>query len=108
VGYARRWGFASLDVVNLFAYRARDPRALVRAADPVGPDNDRHLRAAIRSADLVVCAWGAARVATQRTARLAGLLAGSPLRCFGRTTAGAPRHPLYLRRDARLVRFSGS
>lgn len=108
VGYARRWGFAALDVVNLFALRARHPRDLRRAEDPVGPDNDRHLRAAIRRADLVVCAWGATPLARERAASVLGLLRGARLRCLGRTKGGAPRHPLYLRRDVRLVRFSGS
>lgn len=108
VGFARRWGFRSVDVVNLFAYRARHPRELARAVDPVGPDNDRHLRRAIARADLIVCAWGATRIAQPRAARLAELLAGRAARCLGRTRSGAPRHPLYLRRDRSLVRFGGS
>jgi len=31
VGFALAWGFGSLEVVNLFAFRATDPRDLVRA-----------------------------------------------------------------------------
>lgn len=108
VGFARRWGFRSVEVVNLFAYRARDPRELGRAADPVGPDNDRHVRDAIRRAELVVCAWGATRVARRRAAAVHDLLEGRTVRCLGRTRSGAPRHPLYLRRDQLLIRFSGS
>lgn len=108
VAFARRWGFGAVEVVNLFGLCAREPRALARAADPVGRDNDRHLRRALRRADLVVCAWGASRLARRRADEVASLLAGRPLRCLGRTRAGAPRHPLYLRRDARLRRFSGS
>lgn len=108
VGFARRWGFGSLDVVNLFGYRAVDPRVLGRVADPVGPDNDRHLARAVRRADLVVCAWGASRVARKRAAEVARILRVADVRCLGLTKAGAPCHPLYLRGDAALRPFSGS
>src|SRR5262245_19133112 len=43
VGFARSWGAGGIIVVNLFAFRASDPKALLRAADPVGPDNDGHI-----------------------------------------------------------------
>jgi hypothetical protein len=105
VAFAKSWGCGSADVVNLFARRARDPRQLARAVDPVGPDNDRHLRRALREADLVVCAWGASPLARSRAAELPPILGGRPLRCLGLTKQGAPRHPLYLRRDTRLRRF---
>jgi hypothetical protein len=108
VGFARRWAFGSVDVVNLFGYRTADPRELLRVEDPVGPENDRHLRHAVRRADLVVCAWGATSVAALRAGELDGLFDGRDLRCLGRTLSGAPRHPLYLRGDTRLRRFSGS
>jgi hypothetical protein len=107
VSFARRWSFGSVDVVNLFGYRTRDPRDLARVLDPVGPGNDRHLRKAVRSADLVVCAWGASRAASGRWQAMADLLDGRPLCCLGRTQSGAPRHPLYLRAQTRRRRFSG-
>jgi Protein of unknown function (DUF1643) len=46
-------------MLNLFAYRATDPHVLKSVADPVGPDNDRHLLEVCRQAALVVCCWGA-------------------------------------------------
>jgi hypothetical protein len=107
VGFARRWGFGSLVVVNLFGLCARHPRELARATDPVGPQNDRHVRRAVRSADLVVCAWGALPLARARARELDGAFGGPRLRCLGLTKMGAPRHPLYLRSDTRLRPFSG-
>lgn len=107
VGFARRWGFRSADVVNLFAYRTRDPRELARAADPVGPENDRYVRQAVARAELVVCAWGATTLARGRAAAFRDALAGRPAQCLGRTKAGAPRHPLYLRTSTPRARFSG-
>jgi hypothetical protein len=36
LGFARAWGYSVLEVRNLFAWRATDPRELLTAADPVG------------------------------------------------------------------------
>ena len=104
IGYARAWGFGGLEVVNLFAFRATDARTLHKAADPVGRANDRHIRCAIRSAGLVVLAWGAHRMARDRAAKVRPLFSRTRPRCLGLTRSGAPRHPLYLRRDVPLVR----
>src|SRR5919204_4199606 len=58
IGFAREWGFARVEVVNVYAFRARDPRELWRADDPVGPDNDRILAQVLDGAELVIAAWG--------------------------------------------------
>ena len=92
VGFARRWGYGGIEVVNLYSYRATDPRALRTVPDPVGPGNRRHIRRALRRAALVVLAWGA-------NARGDGLGTVAQAHCLGLTRAGQPRHPLYLRRD---------
>jgi len=94
VGFAQRWGYGGIEVVNLYAYRATDPRALRTVRDPVGPGNRRHMRRALRRAALVVLAWGA----NAHGDRLTGV---GQAHCLGLTRAGQPRHPLYLRRDVR-------
>jgi len=99
IAYARRWGFGGLVVVNLFALRSTLPGALLTAVDPVGPGNDRHVARACREASLVVAAWGAHRSVRARAGAVAALLGNAA--CLGWTRAGEPRHPLYLRRDAR-------
>lgn len=100
IGFARSWGYGGLEVVNLFAYRATDPRALRRAGDPVGPQNRRHIAAAIANARLVIAAWGADATARDAATRM-GALSRRELRCLGLTRSGAPRHPLYVRATAR-------
>jgi hypothetical protein len=37
---ARALGFGAFRVLNIFAWRATDPRDMRAAADPVGPEND--------------------------------------------------------------------
>lgn len=102
VGFARRWGYGSITIVNLFAYRATDPRDLERAGRPIGPENYAHILAAARSADLVVCAWGqhAPRdgLRTYAVRRLIGS-AGRAAVCLGRTKSGEPNHPPMLAYD---------
>jgi hypothetical protein len=100
IGFARTWGYGGLEVVNLFALRATDPRALRVSRDPIGGSNDAYLRDAAARAAVMVIAWGAHGVFRSRSAAALELL--SPLArllALGWTIAGEPRHPLYLRRD---------
>lgn len=105
IGYAQRWGFGRLEIVNIFAYRTTYPRELLAHHEPVGRGNDAWIRRVARRADRVVVAWGAHGSALGRSARVARLLDGIEAWCLGTTRAGEPRHPLYLRADQRLVRF---
>lgn len=106
LGYARRWGFHAMETVNIFALRSTDPRGLREHADPIGPGNDRSIRTAARRADLVVAGWGSHGSLLGRGEQVAALLARicDPV-CLGLTNAGAPRHPLYLRKDLEPIPF---
>lgn len=63
IKWSRAWGYASLTIVNLFALRATDPKALRSADDPIGPDNDDTIRRVTRDATRVIVAWGKPRKA---------------------------------------------
>lgn len=91
LGYARRWGFPRLAVVNLYAYRATRPSELAKVTDPVGPENDDWITLICGGAELVVCAWGAQP--GERGDNHPSL--GLPF-ALGLTKAGLPRHPLYM------------
>jgi hypothetical protein len=56
IGFAIEMGCGSLEVVNLFAFRATDPKAMKQADDPIGPENDRYLIEAAQCAAQVICA----------------------------------------------------
>jgi hypothetical protein len=97
LGFARAWGFGALEVVNLFAWRATDPRELRRAHDPVGPRNDHVIAEAAGRSHAVIAAWGNHGALAGRDRRVAALLAPHrPRRLGGLTAAVAPRHPLYV------------
>jgi hypothetical protein len=98
-GYARYWGHGGIVVTNLFAFRSTDPAGLSRVADPVGPDNDRHVIEAATSSALVVAAWGAHPGIEGRVRDVRRMLAdaGISLHCLALTKGGHPGHPLFLR-----------
>src|SRR5258708_35249268 len=56
--YSKKWGSSEVIMLNLFAFRATDPRNLKRAEDPIGPDNDRHLLTEVSAAERVIACWG--------------------------------------------------
>jgi hypothetical protein len=101
IARSRAAGRSGLVIVNLFAHRHTDPKALRHAADPVGPANDDALRVLTTAAPRTVAAWGKGGSLHGRSRAVAPLL-DQPL-CLGTTADGEPRHPLYVSRDAPLV-----
>lgn len=117
MGFARREGLDGIRVVNLYALRATDPKALRGHPDPVGPENDHYIRKALLRAyntmTPVVCAWGTS-ANPDRIRYIERLIARgetSPCGCTTRAVAlgvtkdGHPRHPLYVKSDQPLVRW---
>ena len=83
VHFAKREGYDRMDVVNLFAHRATDPREILRMLDkdePYGPRNQSVIERAVQDAGVIVCAWGAH-----------GRHLGTIRRCSGGSIDGAPR-----------------
>jgi len=103
VNFARCWGFGGVYMLNIFAYRATDPKAMREAADPVGPDNDRFLRMYLEEAGLNIACWGTHGSYRSRGEEVIRLLGRENLAHLGLTKGGDPRHPLYLRKDVEPV-----
>jgi hypothetical protein len=97
--YSIKWGFAQMVMLNLFAYRATYPSDLKRAADSIGPDNNRFLLKEAQAANLVIACWGKHGSFLGRDEEVLGLLDGVTFKCLSRNKDGSPRHPLYLRPD---------
>lgn len=111
IGFGRRERAGGLVVVNLFAFRATDPKALENAPDPIGPDNARWVETcAAEASGPIIAAWGASVPRRHEDAvgqKILPLLPANRLRCLGRTASGAPRHPLYLLATAALEPWPG-
>lgn len=106
LGFAQRWGFGQMEVVNAFALRSTHPQVLKAHADPVGPGNDRAIRRAVDRADRVVIGWGTHARLHGRHETVLELIAGrcEPV-CWAVTKDGYPKHPLYLRSDCEVRAF---
>lgn len=113
ISYAARWGYDVLEVVNLFAQRATNPRDLFRHPDPVGQRNDEYILEAIERAietgGIIVCAWGAHGGLLDRNTSVLRLIrsAGGVPHVLGLTRAGHPRHPLYMPGTAKPRAWDG-
>jgi hypothetical protein len=106
---SRREGYCALSVVNLFGWRAQDPRALRKVTDPIGYDNDAVLAstASAGMTDRTVVCWGVGGRWRGRGSHVARSLITTPTFCLGMTVDGEPRHPLYVRSDVELVPWPG-
>ncbi len=94
--FSKRAGFDGFWMANLFALRTPYPEEMMKAPDPVGPDNDAWLLRAAERCERVVAAWGASGIYQARADAVVRLLAGHQLSCLGTTQDGHPRHPLYV------------
>ena len=107
MAYARRWGMGGLYMLNLFGWRATDPRALLKAVDPVGEENDTHLLTYCLDADLILAAWGVGGGLLDRDRAVLRLLDGLDVMCLGTTKEGYPRHPLRNKLTLKPVKYEG-
>ena len=112
-GFGERNSWGRIIVGNLFAYRATDVRELGKVPDPIGPENDAHLRQILSEADIAVFAWGPvskqpkyergrwAQVrAIARETGIGTYSIGSPAKC------GHPKHPLMLAYSTPIIEWN--
>lgn len=111
IGFTKRWGYDKLLVVNAYALRSTNPKALLVHQNPMG-DNVEHVARAFRDhkGDMLVFGWGDAlpRKLREPTRLWLGSLArneGVEPMCFGRTKNGQPRHPLMLAYETKLEKW---
>lgn len=110
VGFAKTCGFRSLHIVNLYALKATRPVHLWEHIDPIGPENDGYLRAALERATslggVVVAGWGT-NAKDERVEQFRGMarMVGASVWSLGVNQGGSPKHPLYVRADRALERW---
>ncbi|HEY9754790.1 MAG TPA: DUF1643 domain-containing protein [Oculatellaceae cyanobacterium] len=102
---SRAWGFGSLNIVNLFAYRTNSPAHLRSIQRPVGKENDTHIMKQCLKAGKVIIAWGNHGSFRGRDKEVLNLLSTFDLWCIGQTKLGQPKHPLYVPAGVKLQRF---
>lgn len=104
INYAQNWGYGSLLMVNLFAYRATLPSELKNVKNPIGNDNDLHIIELSKKADIAVAAWGNEGTLLNRDKEIKKILPN--LMCLKINKSGQPAHPLYQKKDLKLIKYS--
>ena len=103
INYAQNWGYGSLLMVNLFAYRATMPTELKKVKNPIGNDNDLHIKELIKKVDLAVAAWGNEGSLLNRDKEIKKIIPN--LMYLKINKSGQPAHPLYQKKDLQLIKY---
>lgn len=104
MSFARREGYEGIEVINLYAWRATDPKELADVYQVGGPANAAHWDYVLNNHNIgmIVAAWGASRPKVRgeviRSRALDQWYTGGWY-CLGTTKDGSPRHPLYVKGD---------
>lgn len=113
IGFTKINGGRRFIVGNVFAFRSTDVKALMRTDDPFGPANRLHLLRIADDADVLVPCWGDTKKVTGPLRHAFGhllvelLATGKPVKTFGLTAGGDPKHPLMLSYDTKLIEWNG-
>jgi len=107
IGFAKAWGYGSLCMTNIFAFRATDPEVMKLESDPVGMGNDTYILNCAKQAGIVVAAWGTHGSHNDREDWVKKMFfdCGIKLYHLGLNSDGSPKHPLYLRKDLKPIPF---
>jgi len=104
INYSKDWGYGGFLMLNIFAFRATDPKVMKAQEDPIGPDNDMWIKKLAKDAGVVVAAWGSHGAYMDRGEHVKNMIPG--LKCLKRTKSGQPQHPLYLKKDLRPIAYN--
>lgn len=98
-GYAEAWECGGLVMLNLFAFRATDPRVMKAHPSPIGADNTiAHLKSRLSECKGPhIAAWG--RNGSHLGRGAAVMAALDDLMCLSQNDDYSPCHPLYLPAD---------
>lgn len=108
IQFAKREEVDGMIMLNLFAFRATDPRVMREQIEPEGMENRDHIVNVCRAVRRVVCCWGSHGNHRDQGNEILELLRRvmvSPS-AFGLTKCGQPLHPLYLAADTPLANLS--
>jgi len=104
VNYAKDWGYGGFMMVNLFAYRTMLSSNLKKVKYPVGSENDKYIVTLSKKADITVAAWGNNGNLYNRDKQV--LILVPSLMCLKINKLGQPTHPLYLKKDLKLINYT--
>lgn len=104
INFAKSWGFGSLYVGNLFAFRSKKPKDLYTISDPIGPENLNHLSEMVKATDMIILAYGNGNVVKKLSSDKSMLhllqlsFFNQEFWCIDKSKDNIPCHPLYLKK----------
>jgi len=109
IGFAKRWGYGGIIMLNLFAYRATDPDDMKDRVNPTGKRNDEFIKKiclAYPDVPIVLC-WGNHGKHLVRARHVLDVLKPfrKRIRCLGMTKDGQPKHPLRLSASTPMAHY---
>jgi hypothetical protein len=113
IGFSRLWKMGGLLMLNLFTYRATQPRDLVLAAmrGMINGDVDEELNGynLIPANGLVICCWGSSMKGDDqdRPRFIMNRLREYRTRALHINKDGSPKHPLYVAYTKKLLHYRG-
>ena len=111
LNYAGQWGYGTMLVANIFAFRSTGPEGLLSCDDPIGPDNDRAIMEVVRGSNLVICGWGntssVKRLIYPRSEKVLSIIKGIGAKAYALriNKDGTPGHPLYLKATLKPIPY---
>ena len=104
INFAKDWGYGTLLMANLFAFRSTYPKEIYLIDDPIGKDNDHYILECVKQSDLIIACWGNNGTYMDREKIIKELVPN--LYCLQKNKNGTPRHPLRLSRDINPIPFN--
>lgn len=103
IGFAKSWGYGGMHVCNLFAYRATDPKELLKVDNPFGDQNIWVTRNLVDEVEIVVCAWGnepiIRKILKDKSPFVLIDFCLPKCHTLKESVNGTPMHPLYLSKE---------
>lgn len=104
INFAKDWGYGTLLMANLFAFRSTYPKEIYLIDDPIGKDNDHYILECVKQSDLIIACWGNSGTYMDREKIIKELVPN--LYCLQKNKNGTPHHPLRLPRDINPIPFN--
>ena len=104
INFAKDWGYGTLLMANLFAFRSTYPKEIYLIDDPIGQDNDHYILECVKQSDLIIACWGNNGTYMDREKIIKELVPN--LYCLQKNKNGTPHHPLRLPRDINPIPFN--
>ena len=104
INFAKDWGYGTLLMANLFAFRSTYPKEIYLIDDPIGKDNDHYILECVKQSDLIIACWGNNGTYMGREKIIKELVPN--LYCLQKNKNGTPHHPLRLPRNITPIPFN--